>query len=160
MRVCRKFICNHKINGKNDLHALLGSLFKKLPRKINLVLFDERVADGIALRCIKCVRHATANDDGIHLVNHILNDADFIRDLGPAEDGDKRALRCFERLADVVDFHFHEKTRHSFKICRDADIRSVGTVRYTEGVIHRHIGKRSKLLCKCGVILLLLLMVA
>ena len=85
------------------------------------------------------MRHAAADDDGIDLVDHILNDANLVRHLRAADNGDERTLRCLERLADVVDLLLHEETRYRLKICRDADVRGVCAVRHTERIIHRNV---------------------
>ena len=62
------------------------------------------------------MRHAAADDDRIHLVDHVLDDADLVRDLCAADDGDEGALRRLERLADVVDLLLHEEAGHRLEI--------------------------------------------
>ena len=106
------------------------------------------------------MRHAAADDDRVDLLNHVADDADLVRDLRAADDGDERMRRRFERLADVVDLLLHEEARDRLKIGGDADIRSMGAMRNAEGVVDSDVRKRRKLLRGARIVLLLFLVVA
>ena len=53
--------------------------------------------------------HAAANDELVHLVNHVLDQLDLICDLGPAEDGQERALGGLNGLKRTWSHHKHHR---------------------------------------------------
>ena len=52
---------------------------------LDLVLLEQRVADVVALRLQEREAHAAADEQLVHLGSECLDDAELVRDLGPAE---------------------------------------------------------------------------
>ncbi len=63
----------------------------KALREIELVVFDERLADLQALRFFERVGHAAADEHDVGDLHQIFDDFDLVADFGSADDGDERA---------------------------------------------------------------------
>src|SRR5690606_33117795 len=68
------------------------------PGLLQPVLLHERGAGLVAEGAEERVRHRPADEHGVGLLQQRLDDADLVRDLGAAEDGDERAVGVVERL--------------------------------------------------------------
>ena len=79
--------------------------------EIDLVGFQQRLADLVSLRLQERVGHAAANDERIDLAHQVVNHANLVADLGSAEDRHKRLLRMAERLAEILEFLLHQQAR-------------------------------------------------
>ena len=66
-------------------------------RRVELVVFDQRLADRLALRLEERVGHRAADEQPVDAAEQVLDDLDLVRDLGAAEDGDERPLGIAER---------------------------------------------------------------
>ena len=75
-------------------HHILGIL--------DSVRLAKRVADRYSHRGKKRIRHAAADDQRIHLIHQVVDDADLIGNLGAAENGDERTLRIFQSAAPIT----------------------------------------------------------
>ena len=83
----------------------------------------------------------------------VLDDVDLRRHLRPADDGDERALRVAERLAQVVELLLHQVPgRRLGHVLGDAVGGGVGAVGGAEGVVHVDVGQRGELLGEAGVV--------
>ena len=81
---------HHVIDRQQELHVVALRFRQQLPRQIDFVGFQQRFADLLALRLEEGVRHAAADDQSIHLVHQVLDDADLVADFGAAENRDER----------------------------------------------------------------------
>ena len=72
--------------------VLLGALHVALDG-FDLVLFQQGGADLVALGLEEGVRHATADDQTVGLVQQVVDHAEFVGDLGAAEHDGQRTLR-------------------------------------------------------------------
>ena len=68
-------------------------------RRVELVVFDERPADGEPARLEERVRHRPADQQPVDLAEEILDHVDLVRDLGPAKNRDERPIGRFEHVA-------------------------------------------------------------
>ena len=93
----------------------------------------------------KCEGHATANDEGVDLVEHVFDELDFVRHLGTAEDGKEGAVRAFEDLCKVLEFLLHEETCGPF-LKVDANHTGVSTVCGAKGIVDVEVAESGELL--------------
>ena len=116
---------------------------------VDLVFFDEGLAGGDAEGALEGVGHAADDDQGVDLVEEVLDDVDLAGDLGAADDGDEGLFRGFERLAEIGDFLFHQQAGDGgLEEMRDAFGGGVGAVRGAEGVVDVDLGERGELLLR------------
>ena len=153
LRVGGKLRRRDGIDRQQELDALFFGLFDHFERVGALVFFQKGLADLAALRLGEGVGHAAADDDGVGLVEEVIDDGDLVADLRAAEHGDERALGIVERLAHDLKLLGNKETGHGGKIRRYARGGGVGAVHRAERVGHiqlRHGGER---LGKRGIIL-------
>ena len=79
------------------------------PRFVELVVFDERLADRHAARLEERVGHRAADEQAVDLAEQILDHLDLVGDLGAAEDRDERPLRRLERVAEILQLLLHQQ---------------------------------------------------
>ena len=78
-------------------------------RGVELVVLDQRLADGLAHRLEERVGHGAADEQRVHARHQVLDHLDLVRHLGAAQDGDERPLRVLERLAEVAELLLHQQ---------------------------------------------------
>ncbi len=103
---------------------------------VDLVGFDERLAGGLALCVEEGVGHAAADDDGVGLVEQVVDDLDLVGDFGSADDGDEGLDGIGDGLAEVGELLVHEEAGGG--LCDevgDALGGGVGAVGAAEGVV-------------------------
>src|SRR5437868_4899603 len=83
---------------------------------IDLSLLIQRIANLIALRFEKGISHTSTNQDCISNAEQALQDFDFVRDLSPANDSDKRTSGIFQCRAQEVDFFLDQETSNTGQI--------------------------------------------
>ena len=138
-------VAAHGVDRQQELDALVRRLLDQAKRQIHLILLAQRGADRAALRLGEGVGHAAADDDGVALVDQVVDDVDLVRDLGAAQNGDERAGRVGKRLAHDGDLLLDQEAAHSRQIVGDAGGGGVRAVRGAERVVDedvRHVGKR------------------
>ncbi|KAI3485128.1 hypothetical protein L1887_51565 [Cichorium endivia] len=81
-----------------------------------------------------CECHATADDERVNLVEHVVDELDLVRHLGTAEDGQEGTLGALERLGEELKLLLHQETGGTLGQL-DADHGRVGTVGSAEGVV-------------------------
>lgn len=92
--------------------------------------------------------HATADDEGIDLVEHVFDELDLVGYFGTAEDCKEGAIWTLEDLCKVFEFLFHEETGSLFWEV-DANHTSVGTVCSAKGIIDVEIAECGELFLEC-----------
>ncbi len=124
-------------------------------RRVELVVLDERLADGDAARLEEGVGHRAADDQAVHFAEHVLDDVDLVRHLRAADDRDERPLRRLERVAQIFQLLLHQQARRRrVQVVRDPFHRRVRPVRRAERVVHVHVGERRELLRERRVVFL------
>ena len=112
---------------------------------VELVVFDERLADRDAARLEEGVRHRAADDQPIDFSEQVLDHLDLVRHLGAAEDRDERALGRFERVPEILQFLFHQQPgRRARQRLRDRFNRRVRPMRRAKRIVHVQIGERGE----------------
>ena len=87
-----KFVGEHVVDRQQQIHALGLRLGERFLRHVDLVFFNERFAGRDAQRALEGVGHAANDDQGVDLVEQILDHVDLAGDLRAANDGDERLL--------------------------------------------------------------------
>ena len=83
--VVGEVVRRHGVRGQQQLHAVLPGLFKHIQGVVQLVVFAQALADAAALGLGKGVGHAAADDDGVGLIQQVVDDADLVADLRAAQ---------------------------------------------------------------------------
>src|SRR5437879_6391738 len=121
-------------NGKQELEFLLLRFATQAPCELQLVVFDERFADGLAVGFEEGVSHASADEHAVCNFHQVFDDFDFVADFGAAENGDEGTRRIGRGFAEVGQLFFHKQSRSGLlHETRDADNRSMRAVSGAEG---------------------------
>ena len=151
--VWREVVGKNVVDGEQKLNALGFGLVDGFTCDLDLVFFNQALAGGDAKRALEGVSHATDDDQGVDLVEQIVDDVDFAGDFGAADDGDEGMLGRLKRLAEVGNFFFHQQAGDGgLQEVRDAFRGSVGAMRGAECVVDVNFCKRGELLRELGVI--------
>src|SRR5271156_1864040 len=135
------------VGGQQELEFTAFRLLQKVAGKFDLVFFEQTLANGLALCLEEGISHASSNDEGVNFAEQVLDDSDFVADLGATEDGNEGRLGVVQDAAQILQLFFHEQARGGFlHKLGDADCRSMGTVRSTEGVVDVELGEFGELL--------------
>src|SRR6266481_373239 len=130
-----EFRADDVIHGKQQCEFLLLGFFTQTPREVQFVVFDQRLADGLAVGIEEGVRHAAANEHGVGNFHQVFDDFDFVADFGPTENRDEGTRGIRHGFAEVGQLFFHEQPRRRLPDeARDADNGSMRAVSGAEGV--------------------------
>ena len=99
------------------------------------ILLGERLLNVDALRVQERVRHGAADHQRVDLGDQVLQQLELGRDLRAADDGDDRARRRFQRLAERFELGLHGAARIGRKLVRETFGRGVRAVRGRESVV-------------------------
>lgn len=123
------------VHGENELDTLGLGLLDKLANSLGTVLVEERVTDGDVLESLlEGESHTTADDEGVDLVEEVVDELDLVRDLGTTEDGKEGSLGLLKSLSKVVKLLLHEETG-SLLGQVDTDHGGVGTVSSAKSIV-------------------------
>ena len=145
------------IHRQQEHHVLFLCLLNHFPCKVHLISLQQGIAHAVTHGFQERICHAAANHNGVRLIQQILNHADFVGNLGAAQNGHERPFGIFQSLAHDGQLFFHQQTCISGQICRHARSGRMGSMYRTECVGHIDICQRCQLLGKFGVVLLLAL---
>ena len=146
-------ICTNGINRQEQLNALVSSLLEQAECQLDLVFLAERGADLAALCLGEGVGHAAADDDGVALVDQVLDNADLVGNLSAAQDCNERTSRVAQSLAHDGDFLLDQEAAYSRQVICDACGGSVCTVCGAECVVDVNVSHVSHSLCQRSVVL-------
>ena len=125
------------------------------PRRLELVVLDERLADRQPPRLEERVGHRPADRQRVHLAEQVLDHLELVGHLRAAEDRHERPLGRAERLAEVLHFLLQQQAGGRLRQeLRDRLDRGVRPVARSERVVHVHVGRRGQLPGELGVVLL------
>src|ERR1019366_6669421 len=145
---------NDVIGGQQELELMRFRLLQQIAGESDLVFFDQTLAYGFALRLKEGVGHAASDDEDVHLAEEVLDDSNFVTDLGAPEDSDEGALGILQHATQISQLFFHQQTGSGFLYeLRDADSGRVGAMGGAEGIIDVVLGKLGELLGKSFVVL-------
>ena len=137
------------IGGQQEFQLVRLGLLQKILGELDLVFFDQRLADGFTLRLEEGVGHAAADDEHVDFAEQVLDDADFVADFGAAEDGDEGALGILKGAAEILKFFLHEQPGGGFlNKFGDADGGGMGAVRGAERVIDVEVSELARVVWK------------
>src|SRR6266403_938665 len=149
-----EFRADDVIHGKQEREFLLLGFFTQTPREVQFVVFDQRLADGLAVGFEEGVSHAAADKHGVGNFHQVFDDFDFVADFGPAENRDEGTRGIGHGFAEVGHLFFHEQPRSRLlDEARDADNGSMRAVSGAEGVANENaVTERGELLRKGFVV--------
>ena len=139
MRVRRELVAANIIHRQDDFLALRLRLLHQVGHQLGTFGIIERIADGhVVENFLEGEGHATHDHQRIHLVEQVVDELNFVRDLRAAEDGEQRALRVVEHRAERVELFLHKITARALGQLH-AGHRTVVAMGRAEGVIDIHI---------------------
>src|SRR5919112_3894662 len=97
--------------------------------------------------------HGAADEQGVGGPEQALYDAELVRNLRPAEDGDEGAFGVFEDLVEVVDLLLHQEARGGRQPLCHPDGRGVRPVGRPERVVNVEVRQGRELIRELGVVL-------
>ena len=145
---------------QEQLHALGRGLVHHFLRVLDPVGLEQALADGVALGHLEGVGHAAADNDGVGLLEQVVDYADLVADLRAAQDGHEGPRGVGQGLAHDGDLFLHQESRIRRQESRNAGGGGVGAVHGAEGIGHVHVRHLRQLLREVGAILLLTLVKA
>ena len=149
------------VGREQDLHALGFSLGHEFLGEVDLVVFNEGRADGLAERLVEGENHTAAEDDLVRLLQQGLDDANLGGHLGATDDGAERAFRVGDRTVEVVEFLLEQETGDvRLAVLGHALGGGVRAVRGSERVVHEDRRAARELLREVRVVLLFFLVEA
>ena len=122
-----------------------------------LVLLDARRPTGFPC-AEERVRHRAADAEDLDALEQVLDDADLVRHLGAAEDGDERRFGVLQHRRQDLDLARAAGSRRALsrEVLHHAGGRGVRAVRGAEGVVHVDVASRASCGGERRVVLLLL----
>ena len=144
------------IGGQRERDPGRRGALLELPRLVEQIVLDQRLADRDAARLQEGVGHRPADAERVDLAEEVLDHLELVRDLGAADDRHERAIRVVQRLAEVGDLGGHQQAGRGHRHVRDDALgRGVGAVRRAERVVDVDVDALGELLGEAGVVLLL-----
>ena len=114
------------------------------PAGVDLVGFEQRVADVVALRQQEREAHPTANEHPVDPRQQVFDDGELVGDLGAAEDDDVRPLRVMGEPLQHLDLAQHQLAGRMREAERYVVHARVLAVHGTERVADVAVGERSQ----------------
>ena len=143
------------VNRQQELHALGSGLLDHLLGVVQAVSLQQAGADLVALGLLEGIGHAAADDDGVSLLQQVVDDVDLVGDLGAAQHRHEGALGVVQGLAHDAQLLVDQQAGVSGQVSGHAGGGGVGTVHGAEGVGDEDVGHVSQGLGKVGAVLLL-----
>ena len=142
--------CGHHVYGEEHL-ASLGA-FEEFPHRRRHLLLDEAGPHRVPFRHESRVGHSAPNGQHVAGFHHRGKNAQFVRDLGPAEDHYVRPGRVVKQLAQGSQLAGQQRPGHRLHPGRHPRRRGVGAVDRPEGVLAEQIGRLRQSGPQCRVI--------
>lgn len=136
------------VNGQDELDVLGLGLLNQASNGLGTSLVEEGVTNGDVVEgLLEGESHTTADDEGVDLVQEVVNELDLVSDLGTTEDGEERTLRRLESLGKVVELLLHEETG-SLLGQIDTDHGGVSTVSSAESIVDEDVTESGQALAE------------
>lgn len=133
--VWAKLVGGDVVDWEHDLDVVLLGLLDQVGDGLGAGLVEEGLADLNTVEgLLEGEGHATADDQGVDLVEEVVDQLDLVGDLGTAEDGKEWSLWVLKGLREVLELLLHEETGGLLWEV-DTDHRAVRTVGSSEGVV-------------------------
>merc|ERR1712217_599716 len=101
-----------EVHWQNDFHTKLLRFLHDVRNNFSPFFIIQGCTDRhTILHFQKCVRHATANDHLVHLVQHVHDELDFVAHLSSAQDSQNRLGRRLQNFRECIQLLGHEATR-------------------------------------------------
>ena len=148
-----EFVGEDVIDGQQEADTVGLGFGESFFGGLDLVGFEQRLADFLTLGFEEGVGHAAADEQRIDLAEQVVDDFDFVGDFGSAENRDEGPLGRFEGLAHVVQFFFHQQAGGGLlHEVSDAFGRGVGAMGAAEGVVDVNLAEAGQLFCEVGIV--------
>ena len=137
MSIGAEVVRNQSLDGKVDVDALLLGLGENLQSLGHELILMKGIADLAALGLDEGVSHAAADDEVVHLVEHVLEHCELAGYLGAADDSGEGVLGVLKHVVDSLDLTLHQVAEHLVlgEVVRDEGGRCVGAVCGAECIV-------------------------
>ena len=130
-----KLVSGDVVNREDELDVVLLGLGNKVGNLLGALLVEERGTDlDVVKSLLESEGHATADDERVDLVKHVVNELNLVGNLGTTEDGKERPLGALESLSEELELLLHEVASSTLGEL-NTDHGGVGTVGGTESVV-------------------------
>ena len=139
MCVIGKSVGSHAVRTQYEVYAFGLRLFDDIESQLQFVVFADRVTDLAALGFGKSISHTAAQNQVVHLVHQVFDDADFGRNLRAAHDGRERTFDVAQYVVYGVHFFLHQIAEHlvvGIEIVGDDSRRGMFAVSRSERVVY------------------------
>merc|ERR1712216_1107114 len=101
------------VTREDNVDSLFFRLIQDALHNIGTLLVKETLANLHPVAYFQeRVRHATADDDGISLLDQVLDELDLVADLCTTDDGCQRPLRALQHLRECLQLLLDQQTTH------------------------------------------------
>ncbi len=135
----------HHVDREHHLDAQLGGPLQVSAHGVELVGLQQAGAHLVALGGQEGVRHAAADQDPVGLGEQVVDHAELVRHLRPAEHDGVRPLRLDGQPAEHVDLGQHQPTCGVRQPLRDVVDAGLLAVHHPEAVADEDVGERGQL---------------
>src|SRR5699024_7333994 len=142
------------------VYTLLSSLGHHFLAVVDLLIVHQGLAHVIALGSQEGVGHTAAGDQGVHLLQQVLDDVQLVGNLGAAQNSHEGTLGSSQSLAHDGNFLLHQVAGNGRQVVSHAGGGGVGTVSGAESVVYKDVSHGSQFLGQLGIVLGLALHVA
>jgi len=151
--VGREAVGEDMVGGEEKFDAVLFGFGEGGFGDVDLVGFDQRFAGGLTLCVEEGVGHAAADDDGVRLIEQVVDHVNLVGDLGSADDGDEGFYGVGDGLREVGEFFFEKEAGGGLlDVVRNALGGGVGAVGAAEGVVDVKLAELGESLGEFGIV--------
>ena len=144
---------HHGVHGQQQLDALALSLGHHVLAVADLLGIQQGVADAVALGGQEGVGHAAADNQGVHLLQKVVDHVQLVGNLGAAQDRHEGTLGVGQSLAHDGHFLLDQVAADVGQVVSHTGGGSVGPVSRAEGVVDENVGHGSQSLAQLGIVL-------
>jgi hypothetical protein len=136
-RVGSEPIRHNEVIRQDDLRPSWA--LENTPDLVDHGFLDERVTDPIAAGFEECETHSAADEHEVDLRQEVFDHIELVGHLRPTEDDHVGTVRFAEQTFEGLNLAFEQPSRGGREPVCNADIRRVGAMGRSEGVVDEHV---------------------
>lgn len=142
--VLGELVGGHVVSGEDQLDVVLLGLLDETLDNLGSLLIEERVSNlDVVNGLLEGESHTATDDEGVDLIEKVVNELNLVRDLGATKDGKEGSLGVLKSLGEELELLGDKEASGSLGEI-DTDHRRVGSVSGSKGVVDIDVGERRK----------------
>lgn len=142
--VLGELVGGHVVSGEDQLDVVLLGLLDETLDNLGSLLIEERVSNlDVVNGLLEGESHTATDDEGVDLIEKVVNELNLVRDLGATKDGKEGSLGVLKSLGEELELLGDKEASGSLGEI-DTDHRRVGSVSGSKGVVDVDVGERRK----------------